>query len=147
MILNELPFITQLKRQIYLLKKTYTSLKSLEKKDVISFTKEKLAPTTRKNKIPAILDIIMTYKIWKNSRLDEFWWTLGHHLTFRIIIVSRRLVGRPDAKVTPIKLKGFTTYKMTTKGTITLNVTLGWSPNSRIGKVQFYVVDVQLYIM
>lgn len=60
MILKELPFITQLKRQIYLLKKKYTSRKSLEKEDVISFTKEKLAPTTRKHKNPIILDVTMT---------------------------------------------------------------------------------------
>lgn len=43
---------------------------------------------------------------------------------------------------TPMKLEGFTTHKVTTRGIITLNVTLGVDSTSRTEEVQFYVVDV-----
>lgn len=44
---------------------------------------------------------------------------------------------------TPMKLEGFTTHKLATKGIMTLSVMLGTSLLSRTKKVEFYVVDVQ----
>lgn len=42
-----------------------------------------------------------------------------------------------------MKLEGFTTHKLATKGIMTLSVMLGTSLLSRTKKVEFYVVDVQ----
>lgn len=47
-------------------------------------------------------------------------------------------------KPTSIKLEGFTTHKVTTKGTIVLKVTLGSRSILRTKELQFYVVDIQL---
>lgn len=48
-ILNEAPSMAQLKRQIHLLNESYIPPKSLEKEDVISFTRMELAPTNKKS--------------------------------------------------------------------------------------------------
>lgn len=51
-------------------------------------------------------------------------------------------LGDQLLRPTPLKLEGFTTHKVTTRGIITLNVTLGVDSTSRTEEVQFYVVDV-----
>lgn len=44
---------------------------------------------------------------------------------------------------TSMKLEGFTTHKILSKGIMILNVTLGVGLSSRAKEVEFYVVDVQ----
>lgn len=52
-------------------------------------------------------------------------------------------LGGEMLRPTPMKLEGFTTHKVATKGIMTLNVTLGTSLLNQIEEVEFYVVDVQ----
>lgn len=125
-ILNEAPSMAQLKRKIHLLKESYVAPKSLEKEDVISFTKAELAPTSGKKLNPIILDVSMI------------------HLNFQQLLVRRVLVdsgassnilyykyfrkkglGEDMLRSTSMKLEGFTTHKVMTKGIMMLSVTLG----------------------
>lgn len=53
--------MTQLKRQIHLLKESYTPPKSLEKEDIIYFSRAELAPTMEKKLNPVILDVAMVH--------------------------------------------------------------------------------------
>lgn len=46
-------------------------------------------------------------------------------------------------KPTSMKLEGFTTHKVITKGTVVLNVTMGTGSILRTEELQFYVVDIQ----
>lgn len=52
-------------------------------------------------------------------------------------------LGDPLMKPTPMKLEVFTTHKITTKGTIVLNVTVGSWSTLRIEELHFYVLDNQ----
>lgn len=54
-------------------------------------------------------------------------------------------MGMGDQLMTPIamKLVGFITHKVVTKGMIVLNVTLGLGSTFWIEELQFYVVDIQ----
>lgn len=52
-------------------------------------------------------------------------------------------LGEEMLRPTPMKLEGFTTHKVATKGIMTLNVTLGTGLLNRTEEVEFYVVDVQ----
>lgn len=52
-------------------------------------------------------------------------------------------LGDQPLRLTLMKLEGFTTHKVATRGIITLNVTLDTGLTSWIEEVEFYVVDVQ----
>lgn len=86
-ILNEVPSISQLKRQIHLLKESYVAPKSLEMEDVISFTKAELAPTTGKKLNLVLLDGSITH-----PNFQQFWSIPEHHRTYCITNVSETWV-------------------------------------------------------
>lgn len=143
-ILNEFPSMSQLKRQIHLLKESYVAPKSLEKEDVISFTKAELAPTTGKKLNPVLLDVSMTHPNFQQFLVRRV--LVDTRASSNILYYQRFRdmgLGEEMLRPTSMKLEGFMTHKVQTKGIMVLNITLGIGSMSRTEQIKFYVVDVQ----
>lgn len=136
--------MAQLKRQIHLLKESYVASKSLESEDVISFTRAELAPTSGEKLNPIILDVSMTHPNFQQFLVRRVLVDSGASSNILYYQCFRDMgLGEEMLRPTSMKLEGFTTHKVMTKGIMVLNVTLGAGLVSRTEQVEFYVVDVQ----
>lgn len=123
--MNELPSMTQLKRQVHMLKETCVTL-TYDKELVISFSTTELAPTSGQKWNPVILDVTFT-----SPTFDKFLvrrvlvdvWASSNILYYHCF--KEMGMGDQFMKPTSMKLEGFTTHKVVTKGTVMLNVKLG----------------------
>lgn len=115
-----------------------------DKELVISCTTTELAPTTGQKLNMMILDVTFT-----TPAIEKFlvWRVLIYNGASSNILYyhSFREMGMGDQfmKPTSMKLEGFTTYKLVTKGIVVLNVTLGTGSVLRMEEQQFYSVDIQ----
>lgn len=122
--MNEFPSMTQLKQQIHMLKETFVSL-TYQKELVITFSTTELASTTGQKLNLIILDVTFTTPTIEKFLVRRVLIDIGASSNILYYHCFREMGMRDHLmKPTSMKLEGFTTHKVVTKGIVILNVTL-----------------------
>lgn len=144
MITPKISSVKKIKKWIYYLNKSYLIHEYEHVKcEVISFSHEELVHNEEAKITPIVLEVRMT-----REGIDKC-------MVKRVLIDTRAMknilyfkyfkeMGMNDSHLKPstMVLEGFITHKISVKGTVKMQVTLGTDEKVRIEEIKFYVVDI-----